>query len=175
MHTLAPDEKKTTVMVYSQNSAYRGDVITKLNVRVSIWLRMEGAPNYVHLLDPTVITFGGQSIKPTKYSEVYIPTSDVIGFHITPSFSESLDFEESELNRVMVPVSVLLGTFIINGKLRISTHTGLGTSLEVARTAWLSLYEADITNPSLQNMTIKAAMMLVNPLKVGYALLGSTV
>jgi|GEM_PF-5885147 len=47
MRPLAPEEKLSTIMVYTHNLFARGQIITNENVRVSIWLRTQGAPNYV--------------------------------------------------------------------------------------------------------------------------------
>jgi hypothetical protein len=58
----------------------------------------------------------------------------------------------------------LLGAFVVKGKLRISTHTDLATSIEVGRASWLSVYDADIANPFLAQMPpIHVPMMLVRP------------
>ena len=48
---LAADEKLTPVMIYTINSLVRASVITKENIRVSIWLRMAGAPEFIHLIE----------------------------------------------------------------------------------------------------------------------------
>jgi len=60
-------------------------------------------------------------------------------------------------------VEVLLGTFVMRGKIRISTQTEAGVSLEFARVDWMSLYEVEITNPHLSQMPpIHVPMVLVN-------------
>jgi hypothetical protein len=57
----------------------------------------------------------------------------------------------------------------MKGKIRISTHTDLETSLEVARVSWLSLYEAAITNPHLPQMPLlNTPMVLVNPAHIAF-------
>ena len=76
---LRPDEKTTPVMLYTQDTLVRGDVVTNQNVlRVNIWLRTDGAPKYMHLLKPQVIVFGGNTVRALTYSEVYFPTSQLI-------------------------------------------------------------------------------------------------
>ena len=59
MKALAYDEKIATVMVYTNSMLVRGDVVAKENVRVSIWLRTQGVPNYIHLHGAQVISFSG--------------------------------------------------------------------------------------------------------------------
>lgn len=172
MYILRPDERTTPVMLYTQESVVRGEVVTKTSVlRVSIWLRTDGAPKYMHLLKPQVLVFGGSPVKPLSYSEIYFPTTELIAFHILPPTNEPLDYEENEANRMMQPVEVLVGTFVMKGNIRISTQTEVGTSLEVARVSWMSLYDAVITNPYLPQMPpMQIPMLLVNPLHVAFAL-----
>ncbi len=170
MYTLKPDERTTPVMLYTQESVVRGEAVVKEGVhRVNIWLRMDGAPKYMHVLKPQVLIFGGSPVKALSYSEIYYPTAQLIAFHTLPPIEEPLDYDAGEANRMMEPVDVIVGTFVMKGKIRISTHTELGVSLEAARVAWMSIYEASITNPYLPQMPpIQAPMVLVNPNHVAY-------
>lgn len=170
MYTLRPDERTTPVMLYTKESVVRGEVVTKESVhRVNIWLRTDGAPKYMHLLKPQVLVFGGSPVKPLLHSEIYFPTTELIAFHILPPASEPLDYEASEANRMLQPVDVLVGTFVMKGNIRISTQTEVGVSLEVARVSWMSLYDAVITNPYLPQMPpMHIPMLLVNPMHVAF-------
>lgn len=170
MYILRPDERTTPVMLYTQEAVVRGEVITKESVhRVNIWLRTEGAPKYMHLLKSQVIIFGGSPIKALTYSEIYYPTAQVIAFHTLPPTAEPLDYDSGEANRMMEPVDVLVGSFVMKGKIRISTQTEVGVSLESARVSWMSLYDVSITNPYLPQMPpIQVPMVLVNPNHVAY-------
>jgi len=174
MYILRPDEKTTSVMLYTQDTVVRGDVVTKESVhRVNIWLRTDGAPKYMHILKPQVLVFGGSPVKALTYSEIYFPTTQLIGFHTLPPTEETLDYEPQEANRMMEPVDVIVGTFVMKGNIRISTQTELGVSLEVARLSWMSLYDAVITNPYLPQMpSIQVPMVLVNPLHVAFGVSG---
>lgn len=171
MYTPSSDEKVTPVMLYTQDTLVRGEVVTKKNVlRVNIWLRTDGAPKYMHVLKPQVLVFGGSPVKPLSYSEIYYPTSQLIGFHTLPPTEEPLDYDPNEMNRMMQPVDVMVGTFLMKGKIRISTQTDIGASLEVARISWMSLYDAEITNPYLPQMPpLHVPMALVNPVHVAFA------
>jgi len=174
MYILKPDEKTTPVMLYTQESLVRGDVVTKESVhRVNIWLRTDGAPKYMHLLKAQVIVFGGGPVKALSYSEIYYPTTQLIAFHIMPPAEEPLDYDESEANRTMEAVDVIVGTFVMKGRIRISTQTEMGVSLEVARVSWMSLYEAVINNPYLPQMPpMQVPMVLINPNHVAFGLTG---
>jgi hypothetical protein len=71
---------------------------------------------------------------------------------------------------MMQDVQVLLGTFVVKGKIRISTQTELAAGLEVARLSWLSLYDAQIANPHLPQMPpMEVPMMLIDPDHVAFA------
>ena len=171
MYTPTADEKLTPVMLYTPDTVVRGEVVTKENVhRINIWLRTDGAPKYMHILRPQVLVFGGSPVKALSYSEIYFPTSELIAFHTLPPTNEVLDYDENELNRMMQPVDVKVGTFIMRGKIRISTQTDIGSSLEVARISWMSLYEVEVTNPYLPQMpALQVPMALVNPIHVAFA------
>jgi hypothetical protein len=174
MYILRPDEKTTPVMLYTLESVVRGEVVTKENVhRINIWLRTDGAPKYMHLLKPQVLVFGGSPIKALSYSELYYPTAQLIAFHTLPPTDEALDYEPAEANRMMEPVDVIVGTFLMKGNIRISTQTEVGVSLEMARVGWMSLYDAVITNPYLPQMPpMQVPMVLVNPLHVAFGVTG---
>ncbi len=165
MYILRPDEKTTPVMLYTQDTVVRGEVVTKQSVlRVNIWLRTDGVPKYMHILKPQMLIFAGTPVKPLSLPEIYFPTSQVIGFHLLPPADEPLDYDPEEANRMMQDVDARVGSFWMKGKIRISTQTELGTSLEVARVAWMSLYDAEITNPYLPQMSaLRVPMVLLNP------------
>lgn len=170
MYILKPNEKTTPVMLYTHDALVRGEAVTTQNVlRVNIWLRTDGAPKYIHVLKPQVIVFGGSPVKALTYSEIYFPTSRLIAFHTMTD--EPLDYEETEANRMMQDVEVLAGSFVMKGKIRISTQTELGANLEVARIAWMSLYDVAIANPYLPQMpALQVPMALVNPSHVAFAM-----
>jgi hypothetical protein len=171
MYTLASDEKATGVMIYTQNMFIRGKAVTKQSNRVSVWLRTESAPDYIHLLMPQVTNFSGSEARKLSYSEMYVPTAQIIGFHLTPPARDPLDYDETEQNRKMQPVTILVGTFVFNGAIRISNQVDLGTSITSARTIWMSIYDVKISSPQLQQMgDLQVPMLLVRPGQVGFAL-----
>lgn len=169
MPTLAADEKTTTVLVYTQNALVRGEVVTKQNARVSVWLRMQVEVNYLRIYNPQFLAFGGPMTKSMINDELFCPIEHIHGFHLAPPANEPLDYDETEPNRVMKDVNLLIGQFSIKGKLRLSTHSDLATSLEVAHAGWLSAYEVEISPLFVPSFpTMKAPMMLVNPRYVSF-------
>jgi hypothetical protein len=172
MYILRPDEKTAPVMLYAQNSVIRGEAIMKQNIsRVNIWLRMDGAPRFMHILKAQIIVFGGNPPKVFSYSEIYFPTSEAIAFHPLPLIEEPLDYDPSEADREMDVIEMLVGTFVMKGKIRISTHMEVATTLESARMSWMSVYDVWITNPYLPQMpALQVPMLLVNPSHVAFGL-----
>ena len=170
MKELASDEKLVTVMVYTHNMLARGEYVAKESVRVSILLRTEGIPNYIHLHKPQIVLFGGTPPKNLAPAEIFIPTPSVIAFHIAPPAHDQMDYDPDEGNRVMQPVDVIIGTFLLKAHVRLSTHTAFSTSLEVMRTSWLSLYDADFANPYLPQFHMRVPMLVVNPTQVSFGL-----
>jgi hypothetical protein len=170
MYILRPDEKTSLVMLYTRHSLVRGEAVVKQNVpRVNIWLRTDGAPRYIHILKPQVLVFGGSPVKALSYSELYFPTSEAIAFHTLPPTDEPLDYDPDEANRKMEAVDLLVGTFVMKGNIRISTHMEVNTSLEAAGVSWMSVYDVSITNPYLPQMpALQAPMVLVNPGHVSF-------
>jgi hypothetical protein len=159
-------------MLYAQHNVVRGEAVVKQNVpRVNIWLRTDGAPRYIHILKPQILVFGGGPAKTLSYSELYFPTSQVIAFHTLPPVEEPLDYDPAEADRRMEAVDLLVGTFVMSGKIRISTHTEVDTTLESARVSWMSVYEVSITNPFLPQMSaLQIPMVLINPAHVAFGL-----
>jgi hypothetical protein len=173
MATLSPEEKSTIVMLYTQNMLIRGGVVTKKGVRVSTWLRTQGVPEYIHLFKPTVIHFGSGVIKTLSYAEIYVPVTTILAFHLAPPGNEPLDYDPNETNRVMVPATSLLGTFQFKGSLRISSLGTLSTSIELAHSSWMSVYDVDVTNHSMPQMQpIHVPMILISPKQVDLAVEG---
>jgi len=172
MYILRPDEKTTPVMLYTKESVVRGEVVTKKIVhRINIWLRTEGVPKYMHLLNAQVVLFGGGPGRTLSYPEIYFPSAELIAFHTLPPTDEPMDYEPAEANRMMVDMDMIVGTFVMKGKIRISTQTEVGVSLEVARVSWMSLYDAVITNPYLPQMPpLSVPLVLVNPSRIAFGL-----
>jgi hypothetical protein len=68
-------------------------------------------------------------------------------------------------------IELLVGTFVMKAKIRISTQAELTTSLETARATWMSVYDVWVTNPYLPQMpALQVPMMLVNPNHVAFGL-----
>ena len=171
MYELKPNEVRTPVMLYTESTLMHGEVITRDIVRVQIFPRTESVPRYLHLLNAQQI-HPGTTVRTAKFDELFVPATEIIGFHVAPNIEIELDYEESEANRRMVPVRALLGTFMLESTIRISTQTAFDNSLEVTSASWLSLYDAKISNPYLTQMNIQVPMLLVRPEKISFGIVG---
>lgn len=169
MYQPASDEKTTTVMLYSNNKLIHGELITKQNVRVSILPRMQAMTNYLHFLKAQVWFFGGGEPRLLNYAEYFFPVDRMVGFHLAPPASDPLDYDPNEANRVMSDISMVLGVFLLKGKIRVSKQVELGANLELAFRSWLSVYDADISSPFLRQMpVIHVPMLLVSPPRASF-------
>jgi hypothetical protein len=169
MYSLKNNEILTPAMFYTADSLYHGQVVTTEIVRVNIWLRSDSAPKYVHLLNAQQISLTGvgQSL---KFNEVFVPTSKIIAYHVAPNVEIELDYLENEPNRHMVPTIVVSPSLLtIQGDSRISTQTDFGTTLEVGRSTWLSLYKATISTPKVPKMSVQTEMVLIRPNDFAFA------
>lgn len=168
MYTLASDEKKTTVVLYSRNKLIHGDFVTRKEVYVSVWPRTD-MPAYIHLLNVEVLFFGGTPPKSLNYDQYFFPTDRIIGFHIAPPAAEPLDYDPSVENRALLDVDMILGAFMLRGMIRTSTRTDFAAMLEMAHRTWISIYDAHISSPFLPSMsTIQVPMILVSPAQVSF-------
>lgn len=170
MKAPASDEKSVMVMLYTQNSLVRGEVIVKAGQRMNIWLRTQGVPMYIPVQMPQMISFGGGAARTITYPEILIPLVQVCGFHLAAPAEEPLDYEQGEALRTMREADILLGSFLIKGQIRTSTQLDVAASLEVMRSPWLSVYDAGITNPYLPQFNLKVPMLLVNPAQITFGL-----
>ena len=63
---------------------------------------------------------------------------------------------------MMQPLDMVVGSFLLKGKIRMATHTDLATNLDVSHAGWMSVYDADISNPYLPQFTVQVPMLLAH-------------
>lgn len=149
--TPASDEKLTQIMVYMPLGLYWGDVIVKEVIRVSTWLRTSSAPDIVTLHNANWLPMrpSGEN-KPLRFPDLHLPTSQIMAYHLMPPAKDPLDYDATEPNRKMEPVSVLVGSFRMDGLLRMASITDLSRYLTVNRELFTAIYDAEICNPIFQ-------------------------
>lgn len=163
---LESDEKATPVMAYTLTSFSQGTVISKVLVRVSTWLRQQPSPEYLHLYNAQVLLLSGSSqLNSISLAEYFVPASLIIAYHMMPPHVDPPDYDESEPNRKMEPVSVLFSSFRFNGGVRMAAQSDLTNYLEHARQTFTSLYDVEITNPAISSkfvLRVPFAMVRTN-------------
>jgi hypothetical protein len=160
---IADDEKATQMMVYITQGIYWGTVITKQGVRLSTWLRGQAAPDYMRLLDTKgLITTAGGQPKPVAFKETNIPAEYILAYHMLPPAQDPVDYDVTEPNRSMIPVTMGIGTFFCNGFLRISTISTLAKFLDATKEVFTSVYDAEINCPIMPSLgTLKIPYLQV--------------
>jgi hypothetical protein len=137
-------------MIYTLTTLTRGEVVTKEAVRVSTWLRTQGAPEFVPLYNAHVLIFGGVGpIQTMTSSEYFIPLSHILAFHLAPPAKDTIDYDPTEPNRKMEPVTILVGAFRFNGNIRIATAVKLGKVMEIIKETFTSIYDIEISNSGM--------------------------
>jgi len=169
MKQVSPDDKLVPVMIYTQTMLVHGELLAKESVRASILLRTQGVPNYLHVYQAHVIVFGGMPPKSYSLPEMFVATPSVIAFHLTPPTQDPPDYDPTEINRIMQPLDVMIGSFFCKGHIRVAGQTEISVNLEVMRTSWLSIYDSHITNPFLPQFNMQVPMMVVSPTQVHFA------
>jgi hypothetical protein len=118
-----------------------------------------------------VLNFLGGQVRPAAYEELYFPAAQLICFHLVPPAVDPMDYDPSEANRVMEPVTLTVGSFIMKGNARISSQISFGTGLSSSRIQWMSIYDADIFNPQLPQMGhLSVPMLVLRPSQVLFGL-----
>jgi hypothetical protein len=160
---LAEGEKSSLIMLYSPAILIRGEVVTGEAMRVSTWLRTPAAPEYMHIQNAQVVLLGiSGPLQSFFFQDYFVPSNQVTAYHLVPPASDPVDYDQSEPNRKLEPVTVMVGGFRFNGSLRMASQTDLGKYLDMNREAFISVYDVDISNPGIPGMAlIHVAMALV--------------
>jgi len=160
---LAEDEKITTVMVYLAQGIAWGNVLTKSQIRVSTWLRTSAAPDFMTLYQANyLLTYGGSTQKPVQYPVMHVPSKELLAFHMMPPNSDPIDYDPTEPNRMLEKASLIVGGFIFEGSIRISSISNLNSYIDVTREEYSTLYDLSITCrpiPSIGTMKVPYALI----------------
>jgi hypothetical protein len=147
LYELHPNEKVASVMAYTNIGVFWGEVVVKEQIRVSTWLRTNVAPEKMCLYNSKcILTLGTGSPKPISFSEMHLPTAEIVAFHLVPPAKDPVDYDPTEPNRHMEPITAFGGSFRFDGHLRLATTSTLGKYMEIARETFAGLYDVDISN-----------------------------
>ncbi len=162
-YTLSSDQKAAQIMLYTNLGVYWGEVVVAQQIRVSTWLRTTAAPESITLYNAKALitTHPGQP-KPIGFQEMHIFANQVLAYHLMPPQQDPLDYDPSEPNRKMVSVTALIGSFRLDGSMRMSTISNLRHYLDITREMFTPLYDVKITNTILTGMgAIKVPYVLL--------------
>lgn len=151
-YTVEPDEKVVQLMVYIPGAFYRGEVVVKQIIRVSTWLRMNTAPDHIHLFNAKGMITTASAPKVLQYTEIHMPVSQIQALHLVPPSIEPLDYDPTEPNRRMQEIVTLLGSFRMEGHMRLTGSLSLARYLETTREKYTSLYDVKISNQVVNGM-----------------------
>lgn len=149
-YQLKDGEKVSSVMIYTNERLVWGEVITMEAIRVSTWLRTPAIPQFMCVYDAHELRFGSsETPRPQSFQELYLPSAQIIAFHIKPPGRDPLDYDPNEQMRKMEPTTALVGWFRFDGFLRMSTQTNVSRFLDVSKETFTALYDIDITQPAM--------------------------
>jgi hypothetical protein len=144
--TLEDDEKTASLMLYTSNALIWGEVVVKQAIRVSTWLRTNAAPDMITLYNSKFLMTTTANSQPVGFREMIVPVTAVYAYHLIPPASDPLDYDPTEPNRIMVPVTILIGSSRISGKMRMTQSSNVKKYLDVTHESYTSIYDAEITN-----------------------------
>ncbi len=144
LYEVGPDDMVFPLMVYTRQYLLWGKTLTKKTIRFLTLMRTPMRPSYVVLYQAKVLPHGTQA--PLAFPVVHIPVTEVLAVHPAPPEQEPYDYDEEEKNRKFEPVTVLLGDFRLDGKVRISTRTNVTQTLDVAKEPYTAVYDASVSS-----------------------------
>jgi hypothetical protein len=147
-------------------------MVIKQTIRVSTWFRSAGAADYLHLHRSQFLVISGSApLQTHSLPDLFIPAHQILAAHTVPPAQEPLDYDASEPNRRMEPVSVFFSLFRCNANIRMSASSTLGSFLSTAKEVFFTLYDAEIICPAVPNMgAVRSQMLLLRPAAATFAL-----
>lgn len=150
-------EKIVPVMVYTATSVVWGDLYVKEIVRVSTWLRTNTAPDDLCIFNAKMMVVGAAAPKAVSFTETHVLAPYINAYHILPPTFDPLDYDPTEPNRKMEPMTALVGSFRMDARMRMATSADLRRYLEFTRETFTPLYDVEISNilqPNLAPMKV---------------------
>ena len=140
-------ETSTAMMFYTGDSVIWGNIIHHEEILPSRILVGITVPEFVSVYQAKILFTQPNFISnPISHSEIHIPTKKIVGYHLMPPKIDQIDYDETEPNRKMEPISVYLGAFTLRGFIRISEVTTVKSNLEVLKSEFITLYDLEINH-----------------------------
>lgn len=153
-------ETTTGMMFYTSDGLIWGDIIHHEEVFPSRILVGVTVHEFISIYNAQVLFTTPSFIsRPVRHAEMHVPSKKILGYHLLPPQVDQLDYDQTEPNRKMAPVTVYMGAFRIQASLRISEVTTVKSNIEVMKSEFLSLYNLEIRhNLKTEMQAIKSNM-----------------
>ena len=146
-------ETLTAMMFYTKESLVWGEILHHESVLPSRILVGVTVPEFISVFNAKMIFLEPNFISnPVSHSEIHIPAKKIIGYHLMPPHEDQIDYDPSEPNRKMQPMTVFLGPFTVKGSIRISGLTTVKSNLEVTKSEFMALYDLQINHTHQREM-----------------------
>lgn len=138
-------ETTTAMMFYTEDSLIWGDIVHHEEVMPSRILIGTTIPEIISIYNGQIIFMQPNFIsRPVSHSEIHLPVRRILGYHLKPPQVDQLDYDETEPHRRMASLTTYLGSFRIEGSIRISQITTVKSNIEVMKSEFLTLYDLEI-------------------------------
>ena len=140
-YTLEPDEKANQVMVGTPDTLIWGDLVTKKQVRMSVYLNTL-AEDFVPLRDVRILFLAPeQRLAPAERSALYVKQEEILVFF---AMNDTEPMPEETETRRYVPVEIFAGSYQLEGKILKAPVSTLQNMLMVSRSLYLPVYEGTV-------------------------------
>ena len=106
-----------------------------------------------------------------SFPEIHVHNTQILALHLLPPEKDPPDYDPTEPNRVMVPIAAIVGTFRMDGHMRMAAVSNLKKYLEVTRENFTAFYDAEIYNstvPALGVMRVPYVLVRQNTTMFAY-------
>lgn len=140
-YTLAPDEKSTQVMIGTANALIWGDLVTKEQVRMSIYLNTL-AESFVPLYDAKILFLAPtEQTAPIGRAAVHIRQEEILLFFVMHDDEPLPDETET---RKYEPVEAIIGPYQMEGSIVKAPVSSLHNALLSSRATYTLIYNATV-------------------------------
>jgi hypothetical protein len=153
-------EIQTPFMVYTSQGIIWGKLPHSELIQPSRILVGVTVPEYVTLLEAQVLFLEPNfAAKPIRHAQIMVSSRTILGYNLMPPQKDQLDYDPTEPNRRMTPVTLYMGALMVKGSMRISEITSVKTTVEVTKADFVALYDIEVCHPNNPKMSpIKSNM-----------------
>jgi len=165
-------EIQTPFMVYTCQGIIWGNLSHSELIQPSRILLGVTTPEYITLLNAQVLFLGPNfASKPVGHAQLMVPSRTILGYNLMPPQKDQLDYDPTEPNRKMAPITLYMGPLMVKGNLRISEITTVKTTVEVSKADFISLYDIEVchpNNPKMSPVRSNMGYFRLNQLLIGH-------